>query len=278
MGSRWGVVSRSRSCGMTPEAAVTTGALGLLGTGLAGDSAGGSSIPGRRCSGRCSGEAPAIGQRWLSPSTTVPTRNTRRGSPRFSPEKGSLRRSSASDSASSNIRGWPPPSTGPGTGWRTTASRTGPGVTCSRPSGSAQICERCQEVIVSITSKAPRYYRPAVGIRNPVVHRAARAVGLQIITWTQAARDGAFAFDARKARRMGEPGDTREHPGPARRLLRRALRLARRDCPESPRAASVLEGPRIALLDPGRAAHCSLTSAARVFSASRTKGLFLSVT
>jgi peptidoglycan/xylan/chitin deacetylase (PgdA/CDA1 family) len=63
--------------------------------------------------------------------------------------------------------------------------------------------QRCQEVIVSITSKAPRYYRPAVGIRNPVVHRAARAVGLQIITWTQAARDGAFAFDARRARRMG---------------------------------------------------------------------------
>ena len=63
--------------------------------------------------------------------------------------------------------------------------------------------QRCQEVIVSITSKAPRYYRPAVGIRNPVVHRAARAVGLQIITWTQAARDGVFAFDARRARRMG---------------------------------------------------------------------------
>lgn len=64
--------------------------------------------------------------------------------------------------------------------------------------------QRCQEVIVSITSKVPRYYRPAVGIRNPVVHRAARAVGLQVVTWTRTARDGAFVFDARRARRMGE--------------------------------------------------------------------------
>jgi peptidoglycan/xylan/chitin deacetylase (PgdA/CDA1 family) len=63
--------------------------------------------------------------------------------------------------------------------------------------------QRCQEVIVSITSKAPRYYRPVVGIRNPVVHRAARALRLQVVTWTHAARDGAFAFDARGARRLG---------------------------------------------------------------------------
>src|SRR5262249_43281735 len=62
--------------------------------------------------------------------------------------------------------------------------------------------ELCQEVIASITSKVPRYYRPAVGIRNPVVHRAARALGLQVVTWTQAARDGTFAFGARGARRM----------------------------------------------------------------------------
>ena len=62
--------------------------------------------------------------------------------------------------------------------------------------------ERCQEVIFGITSKAPRYYRPAVGIRNPVVHRAARAVGLQLVTWTLAARDGALALDARRAGRM----------------------------------------------------------------------------
>jgi peptidoglycan/xylan/chitin deacetylase (PgdA/CDA1 family) len=67
----------------------------------------------------------------------------------------------------------------------------------------------CQDAIVSITSKAPRYYRPAVGIRNPVVHRAARAVGLEVVTWTHTARDGAFALDARRAQRMG----TRAMPG-----------------------------------------------------------------
>ena|SRR6516164_1904870 len=64
--------------------------------------------------------------------------------------------------------------------------------------------ELCQEVIAGITSKAPRYYRPAVGIRNPVVHRAARAVRLQLVTWTLAARDGALALDARRAGRMAE--------------------------------------------------------------------------
>jgi peptidoglycan/xylan/chitin deacetylase (PgdA/CDA1 family) len=62
--------------------------------------------------------------------------------------------------------------------------------------------ELCQKVIAGITSKTPRYYRPAVGIRNPVVHRAARAVGLQLVTWTLAARDGALALDPRRAGRM----------------------------------------------------------------------------
>ena len=69
--------------------------------------------------------------------------------------------------------------------------------------------QRCQDVVVSITSTAPRYYRPAVGIRNPVVHRAARTVGLEVVTWTHAARDGVFALDGPRARRMG----TRATPG-----------------------------------------------------------------
>jgi peptidoglycan/xylan/chitin deacetylase (PgdA/CDA1 family) len=63
--------------------------------------------------------------------------------------------------------------------------------------------ELCQEAITGITSQPPRYYRPAVGIRNPVVHSAARAVGLEVVTWTHAARDGLFVLDARRARRMG---------------------------------------------------------------------------
>lgn len=65
---------------------------------------------------------------------------------------------------------------------------------------------RCQEAIAGITSQAPRYYRPAVGIRNPVVHRAARGLGLSVVTWTLAARDGLFALDVRRARRMGTQG------------------------------------------------------------------------
>jgi peptidoglycan/xylan/chitin deacetylase (PgdA/CDA1 family) len=62
----------------------------------------------------------------------------------------------------------------------------------------------CQDVLAGVTSRSPVYYRPAVGIRNPVVHRAARAVGLEIVTWTRSARDGLFALDASRARRMGE--------------------------------------------------------------------------
>lgn len=62
---------------------------------------------------------------------------------------------------------------------------------------------RCQQAVVGITSTAPRYYRPAVGLRNPVVHRAARTVGLEVVTWTSAARDGVFALDVPRAQRMG---------------------------------------------------------------------------
>jgi peptidoglycan/xylan/chitin deacetylase (PgdA/CDA1 family) len=63
---------------------------------------------------------------------------------------------------------------------------------------------RCQDALAGVTATEPRYYRPAVGIRNPVVHRAARSVGLEIVTWTRSARDGAFALGPGRARRMGE--------------------------------------------------------------------------
>ncbi|HZH03898.1 MAG TPA: polysaccharide deacetylase family protein [Myxococcaceae bacterium] len=61
---------------------------------------------------------------------------------------------------------------------------------------------RSEEVLLGITGRRGRFYRPAVGIRNPVVQRAARAVGLTVVTWTHAARDGAFALSARKARAL----------------------------------------------------------------------------
>ena len=69
--------------------------------------------------------------------------------------------------------------------------------------------QRCQDALVGIGSAPPRYYRPAVGIRNPVVHRAAREVGLEVVTWTHSARDGLFALSGRRAERLAaraEPG------------------------------------------------------------------------
>lgn len=68
---------------------------------------------------------------------------------------------------------------------------------------------RCQQTL-SALAPAPRWYRPAVGIRNPPVHQAARAVGLPVITWSLAARDGAHPFDEKKALAIANaagPGD-----------------------------------------------------------------------
>jgi peptidoglycan-N-acetylglucosamine deacetylase len=59
--------------------------------------------------------------------------------------------------------------------------------------------ERCQEVLGALTGRTSRYYRPAIGIRNPPVHAAARALGLTVVTWTFAARDGVFPFTPRRA-------------------------------------------------------------------------------
>src|SRR6266849_2370510 len=61
---------------------------------------------------------------------------------------------------------------------------------------------RCQETLFQITGSRVRYYRPAVGIRNPVVHDAARRLGLTIVTWTHSARDGVFALTAKRAQRL----------------------------------------------------------------------------
>lgn len=69
---------------------------------------------------------------------------------------------------------------------------------------------RCQETIERVTGQRARWYRPAVGIRNPPVHAAARRVGLPVVTWSDAPRDGARAFTAARARALAErarPGD-----------------------------------------------------------------------
>lgn len=64
--------------------------------------------------------------------------------------------------------------------------------------------QRCQEVLERLTGSPPKYYRPAVGIRNPPVHAAASALGLTVVTWTDAARDGVLAFTPQRARALAE--------------------------------------------------------------------------
>ncbi len=62
---------------------------------------------------------------------------------------------------------------------------------------------RCQDSLAKVIGAAPRYYRPAVGVRNPAVHAAARNLGLTVVTWTHAARDGAWPLSNRRARTLG---------------------------------------------------------------------------
>jgi peptidoglycan/xylan/chitin deacetylase (PgdA/CDA1 family) len=69
---------------------------------------------------------------------------------------------------------------------------------------------RAQEVLRDLTGKLPTFYRPAVGIRNPPVHAAAKAHGLRVVTWSKAARDGSWPLSAKKAEALAKgasPGD-----------------------------------------------------------------------
>lgn len=61
---------------------------------------------------------------------------------------------------------------------------------------------RCQDAILDVVGAKPRFYRPAVGVRNPAVHRAARAQGLTVVTWTHAARDGVLPLTERRAQTL----------------------------------------------------------------------------
>jgi peptidoglycan/xylan/chitin deacetylase (PgdA/CDA1 family) len=67
-----------------------------------------------------------------------------------------------------------------------------------------QDLQRCQDVLTGLTGRTATYYRPTVGIRNPPVHAAARALGLTVVTWTYAARDGVFPLTPRRARFLSE--------------------------------------------------------------------------
>ena len=70
--------------------------------------------------------------------------------------------------------------------------------------------KRCQGLLTELTGAPPKHYRPAVGIRNPRVHAAAKAAGLPVVTWGKSPRDGRRAFTEEKARALGaalQPGD-----------------------------------------------------------------------
>ena len=66
------------------------------------------------------------------------------------------------------------------------------------------------QALLSRCAPAPRFYRPVVGVQNPKVHAAARRVGLSVVTWTTAPRDGLWALTPEKVRRIAaraRPGD-----------------------------------------------------------------------
>jgi len=87
--------------------------------------------------------------------------------------------------------------------------RHGTGLDLFSASRLEEDLRRCEQVLIRITGERARFYRPAVGIRNPAVHRAARRLGLTVVTWTLAARDGVFPLSAVRAQALGE----RARPG-----------------------------------------------------------------
>ena len=137
---------------------------------------------------------------------------------------------------------------------------------------------RCQKLLLDLTGETCRHYRPAVGIRNPEVHRAARALGLTVVTWSLGARDGLFALTHARARslaRRAKPGSILAlHDGV--RGDRTALREATvRHLPallEALQARGLRVGTLEALLQPRR------SSASTVPSGSRTNGFLSSST
>jgi peptidoglycan-N-acetylglucosamine deacetylase len=66
------------------------------------------------------------------------------------------------------------------------------------------------QALLSTCGPPPRFYRPAVGVRNPAVHAAARSLGLPVVTWSASARDGARPLTGARAERLAmraRPGD-----------------------------------------------------------------------
>jgi peptidoglycan/xylan/chitin deacetylase (PgdA/CDA1 family) len=66
------------------------------------------------------------------------------------------------------------------------------------------------QALLSSCAPPPRFYRPVAGVRNPKVHAAARQVGLSVVTWSTAPRDGVWPLTVEKSCRIAaraRPGD-----------------------------------------------------------------------
>jgi peptidoglycan/xylan/chitin deacetylase (PgdA/CDA1 family) len=70
------------------------------------------------------------------------------------------------------------------------------------PRKLAKELAQASEIIQAATGRAPRYFRPPVGLLSPRVVRAARLAGLQLVGWSGTARDGAATTEARALARL----------------------------------------------------------------------------
>jgi peptidoglycan/xylan/chitin deacetylase (PgdA/CDA1 family) len=66
--------------------------------------------------------------------------------------------------------------------------------------------QRVSEIIRAATGRAPRWFRPPVGLLSPRVVRAARLAGLQLVGWSATARDGVASTSAERALARLEKG------------------------------------------------------------------------
>ena len=62
--------------------------------------------------------------------------------------------------------------------------------------------QRASEIIRAATGRAPRWFRPPVGLLSPRVVLAARLAGLQLVGWTATARDGVATSQERALARL----------------------------------------------------------------------------
>jgi peptidoglycan/xylan/chitin deacetylase (PgdA/CDA1 family) len=58
------------------------------------------------------------------------------------------------------------------------------------PARARRELAEAQETLAAIAGVAPRYFRPVVGMANPLVHRAARELGLILTGWSARGFDG----------------------------------------------------------------------------------------